>query len=139
MKFSYYAGLAVMLLFAATTMFFSGGTAYFIDLPSMIAITGTCFGALVCNFGFRGSLTAVGSLFSPGPHLAGGFRKSAAKTVILSGLFGGLLYLIVGVVAALGNIGDLSKIGPALAMGFLSLLYGSLLALIAVPAYVAGE
>ncbi|GEM_PF-1405418 len=139
MKFSYFAGLGLMLFFAATTVFLSGGTEYFVDLPSMIAITGTCFGALVCNFGFRGSLTAVASLFSPGPRLAGGFRKSAAKTVILSGLFGGLFYLIVGVVAALGSIGDLSKIGPALALGFLSLLYGSLLALLAVPAYVAGE
>lgn len=139
MKYSYFSGLALILFFTAATVLYSGEVEYYVDFPSMIAITGTCIGALVCNFGFRGSLTAIASLFSPSPSLAGGFRKSAAKTVILSGLFGGLFYLIVGVVAALGSIGDLSKIGPALALGFLSLLYGSLLALLAVPAYVAGE
>jgi flagellar motor component MotA len=139
MKCSYYSGLGLILLLAAGAGWISGDLGYYMNFTSLLIVSGTCIGALLCNFGLHGSLSAIKVLFSPGRSAAVGFRKSAAKTVMLSGLFGGLFYLIMGVIAALGNLADLSKIGPPLATGFISLLYGSFLALLMVPAYVSEE
>lgn len=139
MKGSYYGGLGLILLLAVGACWISGDIGYYMNFTSLLIVFGTCIGALLCNFGFYGSLSALHVIFSPGKSAAVGFRRSAAKTVILSGLFGGLFYLIIGVIAALGNLGDLSKIGPPLSTGFLSLLYGSFLALLMVPAYVSEE
>lgn len=139
MKASYFCGLGIMVFLAIGTAWLSGGGAFFFDIPSLLVILGTCLGALLCNFGLRGTLSAVGALLSPGRNYAAGFRKSAAKTIMFSALFGGLFYLIMGVIAALANIEDITKIGPALATGFISLLYGSLLSLLVVPCYVSEE
>ena len=139
MKATYYCGLGLILFLAVGAGLISGGLEYYIDFPSFLFVSGTCIGALVCNFGLQGSLSAMLVLFSPSREAAAGFRKSAAKTVMLSALFGGLFYLIMGVIAALGSLSDLAKIGPPLATGFLSLLYGSFLALLMVPAYVSEE
>ena len=102
-------------------------------------VTGTCIGALICNFGLRGSLSAIMAMLYPDNAAATGFRKSAAKTVMLSAVFAGLFYMIMGIIAALANVQDLSKLGPCLATGFISLLYGCFLALLAVPNYVSEE
>lgn len=139
MKYSYYSGLGLICLLAIGVGYISGDPGYYINFTSLLIVSGTCIGALLCNFGLYGSLRAIHILISPAKLTAVGFRKSAAKNVMLSGLFGGLFYLIMGVVAALGNLGDLSKIGPPLSTGFLSLLYGSFLALLMVPAYVSEE
>ncbi|MCG8552055.1 MAG: MotA/TolQ/ExbB proton channel family protein [Desulfobacterales bacterium] len=138
MKMSYYLGLGGIVLLAIVAGLVLG-PAYYLNLPSILIVSGTCFGALVCNFGLKGSFSALGALALPDRKTAAGFRKSAAKTVMLSGLFAGLFYLIMGVIAALGSIGDLARIGPSLATGFLSLLYGSFIALLMVPAYVSEE
>lgn len=138
MKASYFCGIGLILFLAIGTGWISG-LEYYMDLPSLLVVSGTCIGALVCNFGLQGSLSAILALFSPNRTAVAGFRKSAAKTVMLSGMFGGVFYLIMGVIAALSSLSDLSKIGPPLASGFISLLYGSLLALLMVPAYVSEE
>ena len=138
MKASYFCGIGLILFLAIGTGWISG-LEYYMDFPSLLVVSGTCIGALVCNFGLQGSLSAILALFSPSRTVVAGFRKSAAKTVMLSGLFGGVFYLIMGVIAALSSLSDLSKIGPPLASGFISLLYGSLLALLMVPAYVSEE
>lgn len=139
MKCSYYSGLGLTLLLAIGAGWISGDLGYYISFTSLLIVSGTCVSALLCNFGLYGSLNAVQVLFSPSRSAAVGFRKSAAKTVMLSGLFGGLFYLIMGIIAALGNLADLSKIGPPLATGLQSLLYGSFLAILMVPAYVSEE
>jgi len=104
MKCSYYSGLGLILLLAVGAAWISGDLNYYINFTSFLIVSGTCIGALLCNFGLYGSLSALHVLFSPTKSAAAGFRKSAAKTVMLSGLFGGLFYLIMGVVAALGRI-----------------------------------
>lgn len=139
MRVSYFCGLGLILFFAVGAGWLSGGMVYFFDLPSLLVICGTCLGALLCNFGLRGSASAISALLLIRRAYAAGFRKSAAKTVMLSALFGGLFYLVMGVIVALGSVGDITKLGQALAVGFVSLLYGSLLALLVVPAYVLEE
>jgi flagellar motor component MotA len=136
MKVSYYSGLFLILLLAIGAGWISGDLRYYVNIPGLLFVSGACIGTLLCNFGLHGSLSAILVLFSPTKSTATGFRKSAAKTVILSGLFGGLFFLIMGVIAALSSLDDLSKIGPSLATGFTSLLYGSFFALIMVPAYI---
>lgn len=142
MRASYYCGLGLILFLAVGACWISGGLEFYLiylNLPSLIVICGTCIGALVCNFGIGGSFSAMLALLSPGRTAAVGFRKSAAKTVMLAAVFGGLFYMIMGFIAALANLADLSKIGPALATGLISLLYGCFLALLMVPAYVSEE
>ncbi len=139
MKGSYYCGLGLILFLAVGAGWFSGGLEFYLNLPSLIVVTGTCIGALICNFGISGSLSAMIVLLSPSRTAAAGFRKSAAKTVMLSALFGGLFYMIMGIITALISLGDLSKIGPSLAVGLISLLYGCFMALLMVPAYVSDE
>jgi flagellar motor component MotA len=137
MKCSYYSGIGLIWILAIGAGWLAGDPSYYMNITSLLIVSGTCIAALLGNFGFSGSLSAIHSLISPGKATTVGFRKSAAKTVMFSGLFGGLFYLIMEVVAALGNLGDLSKLGPHLSAGLLSLLYGSFLALLMVPAYVS--
>ncbi|WP_207261518.1 hypothetical protein [Desulfovibrio sp. Huiquan2017] len=139
MRLSYFCGLGLILLLAIGTGWLSGGGPFFLDIPSSLVVAGTCLGALICNFGFRGSISAIASLILIDKMHAAGFRKSAAKTVMLSALFSGLFYLILGVISALGDVSDLSHLGRSLATGFISMLYGSFLALLVVPAYVSEE
>lgn len=139
MKLSYFIGLGLMLAVALATGWMSGAGEYLVDFVSLAIILATCLGALICNFGPIGSVSAIASLFSFGTDAASGFRKSAALTVILSGLLGGLFYLVIGLIASLSNIQEPAQLGQAIAISFISLLYGSLIALLAIPAYVSAE
>ncbi len=94
MRTSYFCGLGIILMLAVGTAWLSGGGPYFFDIPSLVIILGTCMGALLCNFGLRGTLSAIAALLSPGRAHAAGFRKSAAKTIMFASLFGGTFYLI---------------------------------------------
>ena len=139
MKGSYYCGLGLIIFLAAGAAWLSGNSICYLNLPSLLVVTGTCIGALICNFGLRGTVSAITVMLYPGNAAAAGFRKSAAKTIMLSAMFAGLFYMIMGIIAALSNVQDLSRLGPCLATGFISLLYGCFLALLAVPTYVSEE
>ncbi|WP_316859409.1 MotA/TolQ/ExbB proton channel family protein [uncultured Cohaesibacter sp.] len=139
MKMSYFLGLGLILTVTGATGWLSGANDYLIDFISLAIILATCLAALICNFGLRGSFSAIAALVLSDQTISSGFRKSAALTVILSGLLGGLLYLVIGVIATLSSVEDPSLLASSIAVSFISLLYGSLVALLAVPSYVAAE
>lgn len=139
MKVAYFAGLGLIVTFAGMAIVLSGEYEAYWDIPSFLVVAGCSYGALVCNFGFRGAMSAIAALLSPGTDVSAGFRKSAAKTVILASLIGGLFFFVQGLIAGLSNLGAPETVGPMLGVGLISLMYGSFLALLAVPAYVAGE
>ena len=93
------------LVFSA--IFISGSLAWFIDIPSIIFVGGSCL-----IFYFK--------------------ERTAPYEIILQNIgdgaiCGGFTGLLVGLILSLGNIADISAIGPAVAVSLLTMFYAVLI------------
>ena len=121
-------GFIVMIALVVTGIVNAGSSSELVDVPSAFITAGAWAAALLMSFG-RGCNTAVRAVFS----------KAASREMLALGVAvfergqsyavgSGVLGTLVGTVIMLGNLDDPAAIGPGLAVAFLTLIYGLLLA-----------
>jgi hypothetical protein len=120
-------GLAIVVLMVGWALEAGGRLAIFVDIPSALFVFGVLIGGLWACFGpglamqaFRRGLTGGGE--ANDLHvavMARGYQLSWGA---------GLVGTLVGLVIILQNMDDPSKIGPGMAVGLLTVLYGAFLA-----------
>lgn len=109
-------GLVTILAVLFGACYLSGKNV-FVDLPSLLFVAGLTVGSLLYKHGKNGVM-----LWSQGISVSE--KADIAKTGSRSSLTAGVLGLFIGIVAFLANLGDLSAIGPFLALSLLSVIYG---------------
>ncbi len=121
MKFTRLAGFLIMLLFGVGGGM-GGDIALFVNIPSLIIVTGITFGGLFasgkcpCNlFSINWGKRDIGELFR-----AAEVYRYAGKLGIASGIIGSL----IGFILILANMDDPALLGPALAIAILTTFYG---------------
>ena len=121
-------GFIVMIVLVAAGIVHAGFFSQLANAGSALITVGACCAALLMSFG-RGCDTAVRAVFSKGASremLALGvavFERGQSYAV-----GSGVLGTLVGTVIMLGRLDDPARIGPGLAVAFLTLAYGLFLA-----------
>ena len=125
----YLFSLLVCAIGIACTILATGGSAWnYLDLPSFIMVGLFPFLFVSVLFGFRNMAQA----FSVPLKKASGkdaliqalhFFKMYGKTTWIAGLIG----VFMGAIAMLANLGDLSAIGPNVALAIVSPLYSGII------------
>ena len=106
-----------------------GGLAAFIDGTSLLLVVGVLFSCTLWSFPFKDIQSAfIHALFKSEPtelDIAKGSRifEEMSEYAVAAGLIGTLL----GVIKMLENMDDPVSIGPAMAVGLLTLFYGIVL------------
>lgn len=130
-------GMVILLLFlTAIVLFGRGQIGWFVDMPSLLAVMGIWLiivgiSGQFSDF-FKGILIAFHSKRVSGPDISEQALCSeyAIDFGIKAMTFSGAVSSIIGVVLALGTLGDLSRLGPALAVAILTAFYAAILCLL---------
>ena len=104
----------------------------FLDIPSIVMVVGWAVAVGIMTFGvseFLSGVRAIGILFrrspaSPPPATAVAVLRSLRRNLYA----GGALGVLIGIVGLLSNLDDPSRMGPALALAFLSVISAVVLA-----------
>lgn len=132
----YFIGLIVFIFFLVCSTLISGALAPFIDLPSIILVmafsipmmmASGLFADFIRGFKIMGQKVNTWSLFE--------LKKTeiALRLMVRLLLLSGALGSMIGIVAILSSLNNISKIGPNLALTFLTLLYSILFVFILLP------
>lgn len=101
----------------------------FIDVPSLLVVFGVIFSCTLWSFPFKDIQSAViHALFESEPTEPEIIKSSRifeemSEYAVAAGLIGTL----IGIIKMLGNMDDPTSIGPAMAIGLLTLFYGTVL------------
>ena len=111
-------------------MIMSGGVGQFIDPPSAFIVIIPTLGTLLV--GFKGSFLSSFSAIWEGEVDNGVLDSAIAfwKTVKRCTIGYGCIGFMIGLVAMLGSLDDVSSIGPFMAVGLISIMYGIIVAYI---------
>ena len=125
-------GAFIVCFLLAYAVLNSGEFAWFIDFPSLAIVLSATIGLSLLSFGFDG-LFVIGRSFrvlcvKPQPVDMQPSTRVMLRGVIKHTYAGGVLGVIMGIILVLQNMGDPSKIGPAIAIGLLTMLYAVLIA-----------
>jgi len=111
-------------------MIMSGGVAQFLDPPSAFIVIIPTLGTLLVGFkgSFLSSFSAIWKRDVGNGELdsAIAFWKAVKRCTIGYGCIG----FMIGLVAMLGSLDDVSSIGPFMAVGLISIMYGIIVAYI---------
>jgi len=111
-------------------MIMSGGVAQFLDPPSAFIVIIPTLGTLLVGFkgSFLSSFSAIweGDIDNGELDSAIAFWKAVKRCTIGYGCIG----FMIGLVAMLGSLDDVSSIGPFMAVGLISIMYGIIVAYI---------
>lgn len=111
-------------------MIMSGGVAQFLDPPSAFIVIIPTLGTLLVGFkgSFLSSFSAIwkGDVDNGELDSAIAFWKAVKRCTIGYGCIG----FMIGLVAMLGSLDDVSSIGPFMAVGLISIMYGIIVAYI---------
>ena len=122
-------GGATVVLVTCAAMLFGGPLWSFIDLPSLLLVSGVTLGVTVWSCSMQDIFTALSSALFSGPlDEDDAVRGQAVFNRAADGaVAAGMLGTIIGLVQMLNHLDDPSVIGPAMAVALLTLLYGVLL------------
>jgi flagellar motor component MotA len=130
--FRHFLSVACALAIVGLVLVFSGGRigSYF-DLPSVIMVIGVPLSLLRAGWGFREMGAAFRNALSDRAARveledAAHFFQTARRYLLGSGL----LAILLGTIAMLSNLGDLSKLGPNVAVALISIFYAVALGLL---------
>jgi flagellar motor component MotA len=107
-----------------------GGTALsFYNAPAVLIVFGGGIFFTLAAHGIAGLKNALAASIGNKHHNAGSAKTHIAVLLTLKNAFlgAGAVGMLIGVIQMLGNLDDPSRIGPAMAVALLSLLYGFLL------------
>lgn len=113
-------------------MIMSGGVGQFVDAPSAFIVIIPTLGTLLV--GFKGSFLSSFSAIWQGEIGIGSRELDSAiafwKAVKRCTIGYGCIGFMIGLVAMLGSLDDVSSIGPFMAVGLISIMYGIIVAYI---------
>ena len=136
------ARLIGLLLLSGTLLLVLGSStapSIFLDIPSLLFVTGSTCGLLLLVFGSDAFGLILGCLTQASPSRRKLARCMQALYLGASFAIGfGFLGTLIGMVLMLASLSDPSQIGPSTAMAILSQLYGVVfaIAMIALAAYL---
>ena len=106
----------------------SGGVGQFMDMPSAFIVIIPTLGTLLV--GFKGSFLSSFSAIWGGEVDSNELDSAIAfwKSVKICSIGYGCIGFMIGLVSMLGSLDDVSSIGPKMAIGLISVLYGIIVA-----------
>ena len=99
-------------------IFAGGDIRAFIDIPSLLVVTGPVIASISAKHGLEG----FKELFREGEN-----QSKILHTMGVTGILAGAIGTMIGLIIMLGNLSDKSALGPAFAIALLTLLYGLLI------------
>ena len=109
----------LIIVFAIVAAIFAGGDIRaFIDVPSLLVVTGPVIASISAKHGLEG----FKELFREGEN-----QSKILHTMGVTAILAGAIGAMIGLIIMLGNLSDKSALGPALAISLLTLLYGLLI------------
>ncbi len=123
-----FALLGVCIILAGIS--FGGVVAHFINLPSMLIVFGITLFFTFAHHSVRPTVLALAAALKEGTassiEIKQHIRVLSTARVLASA--SGVIGTLIGLVNMLANLDDPTHIGPAMAVGLLTLLYGVILA-----------
>jgi len=113
------------IIAAVLTFLVINGTDFstFIHFPSMVFVVGVIVGSLLFKHGTEGLALFIGTTEYER-------RKEIVKTGVKATFTAGALGFFIGLVQLLSNLSDPTKVGPALAVSLLTVIYSLVIYLI---------
>jgi flagellar motor component MotA len=126
--------LVIFLAFVGVHIMEGGHMGTLISGSGALLVGGGVLGALLMSTGVIGPMKQLAAVLSGGEVDDGRSLLDAVRLVILSAPVAGLVGATVGIVHVLVNLSDPSKLGAGVAVAYLAMLYGGLIALFAYAA-----
>jgi flagellar motor component MotA len=136
-------GILIFIIVFCTAVILAGGNLiWFFDIPSFILVFGFIFATLLCAGRIQDFLKGVRLWFSRNLKKEDNLEDciEALHAAFWASVGSGATGFVLGSILAFVNMPDLTKIGPFLALAFVSVLLGMILAFqVFLPARVSLE
>ena len=125
------AGVIIVFCSFAFPTIMAGGTLHsYISPESFVLVAGTIVGICIMSFGLMTPLKQLKALLT-GHETETKALEGSLGLITQVGPLSGLIGAIVGLVHTMENLSDPSKLGAGIALAFISLVYGTFIALLA--------